>query len=333
MNNKPEIAKLMGQNENLEDFLELKSDELLLRWVNLHLKAAEKPQIKNFGEDLKDSKALLYFLNQLDEDQCPLDKIDAEDPVKRAQAVLENAKVISDSLDISCTDSILKGDEKSNTLFISLIFTMTDGKGLEEDEEVRKTETEYQQRMTRRTEELIEFCKEDQNGLREDRAYRVWINSLAIDGVYVNDLLDDLANGVAFCKILDTLEPGCIDWSKVDLKPRTDFQKAINCNVAIAVRKMIGFTGMDIQNIQDKEKIKKKRKSVLALVSNIARSHHLQVIGDKTESDLVAWANNLVGDKAPAIANLSDPKLSDGKYLMQFLAAIEPLAAINWKLI
>lgn len=38
----------------------------------------------------------------------------------------------------------------------------------------------------------------------------MWINSLDIDGVYVNNLFDDVADGVLLCKVLDMLEPGCI---------------------------------------------------------------------------------------------------------------------------
>ena len=55
----------------------------------------------------------------------------------------------------------------------------------------------------------------------------------------------------------------------------------------------------------------------------------MKLIGNKSEDDLVKWANETVGDKHAPIANLKDKSMGDGKFLMQLLAKIEP-RAINW---
>ena len=58
----------------------------------------------------------------------------------------------------------------------------------------------------------------------------------------------------------------------------------------------------------------------------------MKLIGGKTEDDLVAWANQTVGDKHPPIKALKDPILGDGKYLINMLGSIEP-RAVNWDLV
>lgn len=58
----------------------------------------------------------------------------------------------------------------------------------------------------------------------------------------------------------------------------------------------------------------------------------MKLIGDKTEVDLVNWANETVGGKATAIANLKDKSMSDSKFLIHLCAAIEP-RAVNWEIV
>jgi len=60
----PELVLLVEEDEELADLLKLPPEQLLLRWVNYHLKNANvQKRIKNFGEDVKDSEAYTYLLN------------------------------------------------------------------------------------------------------------------------------------------------------------------------------------------------------------------------------------------------------------------------------
>jgi len=44
--------------------VKLPAEEILVRWINFHLKASGQTQVvTNLGKDLKDSKALSYVLN------------------------------------------------------------------------------------------------------------------------------------------------------------------------------------------------------------------------------------------------------------------------------
>jgi plastin-1 len=62
----------------------------------------------------------------------------------------------------------------------------------------------------------------------------------------------------------------------------------------------------------------------------LVRLHYLQIIGSKTEEDLVKWANASVPDLK--IKNFKDAALSDGNFLIKLTAAVEP-RAINWDIV
>jgi len=63
-----ELIALQFEDEDDEDFAKLTPEQLLIRWVNYHLKKAGQPMdpIHNLGKDIASSKAMLYVLNQLD---------------------------------------------------------------------------------------------------------------------------------------------------------------------------------------------------------------------------------------------------------------------------
>lgn len=57
---------------------------------------------------------------------------------------------------------------------------------------------------------------------------------------------------------------------------------------------------------------------------------YLKIIGGISEKDIVAWANDLVGNKYAPIANLKDKSMANGLYLLNLIGAIEP-RAIDWE--
>jgi len=105
---------------------------------------------------------------------------------------------------------IVAGNPKLNLAFVANLFNTCPGLDpLTEDEKAK-------------LEEWL-FASE---GTREARAFCLWINSLGIDP-FVNNLFEDLRDGLVILKIMDKVSPGIVDWSKVNTKePLNKFKKS-----------------------------------------------------------------------------------------------------------
>lgn len=62
------------------------------------------------------------------------------------------------------------------------------------------------------------------------------------------------------------------------------------------------------------------------------RVHYLQIIGSKTDKELLDWGNSCPGNENIKIANFKDKNLANGLYLINLCAAIEP-RAIDWDIV
>jgi len=51
---------------------------------------------------------------------------------------------------------------------------------------------------------------DDVEGSFEERTFRLWINSLGIEGVYCDNLYDDCRDGVMMCKVIHKINPNVI---------------------------------------------------------------------------------------------------------------------------
>ena len=309
----PEIMRLAEEGEELKDLQKLSPETILIRWINYHLaKAGQDRKVTNLGKDLSDSFALFHVLNRLDSSKCPLDGINDENMETRAEKMITNSLALGVP-DVVRPRDITTGNVKVNTLFVSYIFNTKHG--LED-----LTKEEY---------EAAAMIDDDIEGSREERALRLWINSLNLDDVYVNDLFDDVKDGVLINKVINKIDDKVVDWGKVDLKPNNDFKRNINNNAAIEAAKklklkMIGVGGVDLT--------KGDRKLVLAVVWQLMRLSYLKVIGEKTEDDLIKWANETVGGKATPIESLKDKSITDSNFLIHLLSVIEP-RAVNWDIV
>jgi len=135
-------------------------------------------------------------------------------------------------------------------------------------------------------------------GTREARAFCLWINSLGIEP-FINNLFEDLRDGLIILKVMDKVQPGIVDWSKVNQKePLNKFKKVENCNYAILLGKQMKFSlvGIGGQDIVDGNK-----NLTLAIIWQLMRLHVVSIIKslskdgkDVTEEDMVKWSNNQV---------------------------------------
>lgn len=130
-------------------------------------------------------------------------------------------------------------------------------------------------------------------------------------------------------KVIHKIDPNVVEWNRVEKNANNTFKVGINCNVAIDACKKMKLTliGIGSSDIQDGNK-----KLILAIVWQLMRVHYLQIIGGKTEKDLIAWANSCKGNENRQIAGLRDKNLKDGVFLINLTAAVEP-RIVDWDLV
>uniref|UniRef100_A0A7S2JDX6 Calponin-homology (CH) domain-containing protein n=1 Tax=Haptolina brevifila TaxID=156173 RepID=A0A7S2JDX6_9EUKA len=174
---------------------------------------------------------------------------------------------------------------------------------------------------------LVALPVEDDGDSREERAFRIWINSLGLD-THVSDLPSQVRDGLLLLQLMEAIKPGVADWTKVTTKPKNVHAKVINCNYAVALGKsafgfsLVGISGKDIQD--------GITKLVLAVTWQLMRYHVIKFLSSLshkqlTEKDVVDWANARVGGGAlPAISKLSDASISSGVFVCHLVKAVAP---------
>ena len=310
----PQMLRFKQEKEEVEELLTLGPEDFLKRWYNYHLAKINHPnKVVKFGEDLKDSVKYTLMLNLLNE-ACDKSAIDEPDLLERAKKVLENAPKIGANIYIKPSD-IPSGNEHLNKFFSAELFMANHGMG----------EATQEEKMM-----ANKILEDDEEGGREERSFRTWINSLKLEGVKkVNNLYEECRNGILLLKMIDKIKPGVVNWKIVELKNlKNPFKVGVNCQEVIDSSKKSGYKIVSVGN-QDIQKGSKKH--ILAIVWQLMRAHTLKIIGEKSEEELIEWANSKIPEDK-RIKNLKEKKLGDGLFWIDLLAAIEP-RSIRWDLI
>jgi len=195
---------------------------------------------------------------------------------------------------------ITGGNPKTNMVFCSHLFNTCPGLIPTEEEKYA----------------AAELIDDDVEGSREERSFRMWFNSQGLEGVYLNNLYSDLSDGMALLKVLDKVQPGCVDWKKVEKKPDNKFKKMHNCSQAVNIGRdtlhfsLVGISGGDIHD--------GNKKLILAFMWQLIRLNTLQMLGDLTEAKLIEWGNSHVRQEEH-IKSFKDSSLSNCKFLFQLL--------------
>ena len=98
---------------------------------------------------------------------------------------------------------LLSCNTKVNTLFCSYIFNTKHGLPPMGDDF-----------------DPAQFLDDDIEGSLEERQFRIWINSLGIEGVDVMNLYEDVKSGILLCKVADKIQPGCVNWKATRDPPK-----------------------------------------------------------------------------------------------------------------
>jgi len=316
----PNLIQLLQPGESLETLLKLPPEKLLMRWFNHHLeKAGCSRRLGNWGADLQDSELYAHLLKQIDPDKIASTRILADaDPTTRATYIVNQGVRMGAEFKVQPED-IVKANEKLNLGFVAALFNACPGLDPPEEQDLQA---------------LAEIPDDDAGDSREERAFRMWINSLGIEQ-YVNNLFDDVTDGSMVLQTMDHIRPGVVDWSRVNKAPKQIFKKIENLNYAVDLGKspfkfsLVGVQGNDIVN--------GNKKLTLALIWQLMRYHLVAFLeslrkksgaGGKplSDADIVSWANETVaaGGAAHTMRDFGDKSLSNGLFLLALLEAIEP---------
>jgi len=112
-----------------------------------------------------------------------------------------------------------------NRIFVSLLFNTKHCLEELNEEEIKKAQ----------------MIDDDIEGAADERAFRLWMNSLNIEDLYITDLYDDVSDGLALLRIIDKLKPGTVNWKKVEMKPKNVFAKGSNCNLVVEYLKVLNI--------------------------------------------------------------------------------------------
>ena len=311
----PFLMQLLNEGEELSDLMAMSPEQILLRWFNYHLAAAgSEKRVANFSGDVKDGEAYSTLLHQLAPDTCDL--CTESDASARAAHIIANAKKLGVPCFVKPGD-ITTGNAKLNLAFVAQIFNTRPG--LEASEEEISAMADM-------------FDDDDENDSREERIFRMWLNSLGMDGVYVNNLFSDLSDGIVLLKAEDKVEPGSVTWKRVNLKLplKSKFKKVENCNYAVVVGKgmkfsLVGIGGVDIHD--------GNKKLILSVIWQLMRHHTIKILtmisgtGEKIEDkSIIAWANERVADGGftTKMRSFRDKSLASGVFLLELLTAMRP---------
>jgi plastin-1 len=312
----PEMYRLLEDGETMEEFLRLPPDQILLRWFNYHLKAANwHRRVENFTRDVSDGENYTILLNQLRPDECTTAPLQTRDLHQRAEEVLQGADRIGCRRFLT-PNGMVSGNPKLNLAFVAHLFNTWPGLDPLDENEAPP--------------EIEDF---DAEGEREARVFTLWLNSLDVDpGVY--NLFEDLKDGTVLLQAFDKVIPGSVIWRRVS-KPKdgqelSRFKAVENTNYAVDLGKQ---NGMHLVGIQGSDIVDGTRTLVLGLVWQLMRISITQTLAQLsrggravTDQDMVRWANDTVkkGGKSSTMRSFKDPSLSNAVFFLDLLNGVKP---------
>ncbi|MBA0821463.1 hypothetical protein Goarm_018319 [Gossypium armourianum] len=319
----PQLVELVDDSQDVEELLSLAPEKVLLKWMNFHLKkVGYEKQVTNFSTDLKDGEAYAYLLNALAPEHSTPSTLDTSDPTERAKMVLQQAEKLECKRFLTPKD-IVEGSPNLNLAFVAQIFHNRNGLSTE------SKNMSYAEMMT-----------DDVETSREERCFRLWINSLGIS-TYVNNLFEDVRNGWVMLEVLDKLFPGTVNWKQANKPPiKMPFKKVENCNQVINIGKDLNFS---LVNVAGNDVVAGNKKLIVAFLWQLMRFSMLQLLKNLrsyshgkeiTDADILNWANNKVkkSGRTTQMESFKDKSLSNGVFFLELLTAVEP-RVVDWNLV
>jgi len=247
-------------------------------------------------------------MNRINPNKCSKDALNQSNKTKRANMVLDNAKQLGCRPFIKAKD-ITTGNHKLNLAFVADLFNTAPG--LDPIEEAQLAE-------------LYGLMDDDGGDNREERVFRMWANTLGIEEFYLNNLFDDFHDGLNLLKVIDAVEPGTVNWRKVEKKPKNVFKKNSNNSYAVVLGKSMGFS---LVGIGGGDITTGNKKLILGFVWQLFRYHALKFLkemgNDITDDMILEFANDQVAKVGgESISSFGDKSLSTGVFVCNLVKSI-----------
>ncbi|KAK9282117.1 hypothetical protein L1049_005029 [Liquidambar formosana] len=319
----PQLVELLDDSKDVEELMSLPPEKILLRWMNFQLKkGGYNKTVTNFSSDVKDGEAYAHLLNVLAPEHSNPSTLAVKDPLERAKLILEHADRMGCKRYLTAKD-IVEGSPNLNLAFVAHIFQHRNG-------------------LSTQTKQIsfLETSPDDTQVSREERAFRLWINSLG-NSTYIDNVFEDVRNGWVLLEALDKISPGIVNWKIANKPPiKMPFRKVENCNQVVKIGKQLKFS---LVNIAGNDIVQGNKKLILAYLWQLMRYNILQLLKNLrfhshgkeiTDTDILEWANTKVKDSGSQshMYSFKDKSLSDGIFFLELLSAVQP-RAVNWSLV
>ncbi|KAF3780557.1 Fimbrin-2 [Nymphaea thermarum] len=294
------------------------------------LNLRKTPQLVQLVDDSKDGEAYAVLLNVLAPEHSKRTVHDVKEPTERAKLILEHADRIGCKRYLTPKD-IVDGSPNLNLAFVAHIFQHRNGLPSH----------------SKHLPAINEVVLEETLVSREEKSYRMWINSLG-NSIYINNTFEDVRNGWVLLEVLDKLSPGIVNWKHATRPPvKTLFRKVENCNQVVMIGKQLKFSLVNVSGhdiVQGNKKLilgkslctltflwQLMRYNILHLLKNLPRHSSGREVKD---SDILSWANAKVKSSARnyRMECFKDKSLANGIFFLQLLSSVES-HAVDWKLV
>uniref|UniRef100_A0A673XQL0 Plastin 1 (I isoform) n=1 Tax=Salmo trutta TaxID=8032 RepID=A0A673XQL0_SALTR len=290
------LINLLSEGEELEHLMSLSPEELLLRWVNHHLGNAGAQPISNFSQDIKDSRAYFYLLDQISPKGEDIDEMAARLDCRQFVSPMD----------------VVSGNSKLNLAFVANLFNTHPA--------LKRTNSNNIDTA------LIE------GESREEKTFRNWMNSLGV-APYVNHLYCDLCDAVVILQLYEKVNVP-VEWKKVNRPPYSalgsNMKKLENCTYAVELGQnkarfsLVGIGGVNLNEGSPMH--------TLALVWQLMRRYTLQVLSDLGDGEkigdqiIINWVNTQLkeGGKDSQISSFKDKLISTSLPVIDLLDTIAP---------
>lgn len=319
---------LLTDGEQLDRLMSLSPEELLLRWVNYHLRNAGTQTISNFSDDIKDSRAYFYLMDQISPKgegdfkmsiKIDMSGINEHDLNRRAELMLQQAARLDCRQFVSPQD-VTSGNSKLNMAFVANLFNTHPAlqRGQLNGLDTAQIEAET----------------------REEKTFRNWMNSLGVSP-YVNHLYWDLCNGLVILQLLEKVNVS-VNWRRVNQPPYPalggNMKKLENCNYAVQLGRDVAhfsLVGIGGQNINEGSSM-----HTLALLWQLMRRYTVLVLSDLGDGERIGdmiildWVNSQLSQKRKdsQISSFKDKRISTSLPVIELIDVIAP-GTVKWDMV